>query len=163
MCCKNVCFAQQKLPDGTEYVQKEGSKPENRSKNRFLNIRPCMSTYAKVLSFSLVQFLNPTVDKNRVVLDSEDSSPSDYINASYISVSWYWAFIQIQYYSVFIQGYNGIPQHYIATQGNVNSLLMNPTILKIYRPLEGITFYVTLRPRKLLYMPVLRSGLDFRK
>ncbi|ELU04636.1 hypothetical protein CAPTEDRAFT_198086 [Capitella teleta] len=54
-----------KLPKPGIGECKVGSKPENRTKNRFGNIKP--------------------FDANRVLLDADDMSQSDYVNASYIT------------------------------------------------------------------------------
>uniref|UniRef100_X1ZRG5 Tyrosine-protein phosphatase domain-containing protein n=1 Tax=Capitella teleta TaxID=283909 RepID=X1ZRG5_CAPTE len=68
-----------KLPKPGIGECKVGSIPENRTKNRFGNIKP--------------------FDANRVLLDADDMSQSDYVNASYIT------------------GYKDVQRHYIATQG----------------------------------------------
>ncbi|ELU01915.1 hypothetical protein CAPTEDRAFT_211728 [Capitella teleta] len=67
------------LPKSSIHPCEAGSKLKNRTKNRFADIKP--------------------FDATRVVLESDDTSHSDYINANYIS------------------GYKDVEKHYIATQG----------------------------------------------
>ena len=68
------------------HSRKEGTKPTNQSKNRYPNIIPCKCGLLSVIVWS--HDLH-TVDYNRVILERPNHSSSDYINASYISVSLY--------------------------------------------------------------------------
>ncbi|ELU14880.1 hypothetical protein CAPTEDRAFT_212627 [Capitella teleta] len=68
-----------RLPKSSIHPCEAGSKLKNKHKNRFADIKP--------------------FDATRVVLESDDTSHSDYINANYIF------------------GYKDVEKHYIATQG----------------------------------------------
>lgn len=68
--------------------RKEGTKPVNQTKNRYPNIIPCefgMSLFYCSSSYHINDMF--IVDYNRVILQTVNRSSSDYINASYISVS----------------------------------------------------------------------------
>ena len=66
------------------HSRKEGTKPANQSRNRYPNIIPCKHSLSFIIVWSHDLL---TVDYNRVILETANHSSSDYINASYISVS----------------------------------------------------------------------------
>lgn len=68
----------------THFQAVASNHPENRSKNRYVNIVACKSCFAVNLSLIKVSFLD---DNSRVILGNSTNCKHNYINANYVDVS----------------------------------------------------------------------------